>query len=220
MKHILVVDDDLDIHALFKTYFKDLDYKVHFAENVKEALVHLEHDDIAFVFLDIIIGDNETSYKILNECGDRPFFLMSSHITELFCERIVSNHANILDCLAKPFSKKNILKLLADYQDDAYEVTKFNPEDDTHFVKGHREDIGDNTTLVEGQCDGQEVTKVVKGSNENLLESSKVISGEKNKEVNTLVRGKSETKDDSKTVFHNDTSLIDDREILKIKHLI
>ena len=220
MRHILVVDDDLDIHALFKTYFKDLDYRVHFAANVKEALIHLEHDDIAFVFLDIIIGDNETSYQILNECENRPFFLMSSHITDLFCERIVSNHSNILDCLAKPFSKKSVLRLLRDYQSDAFEVTKFNPKDEVHFVKGHRKDIGESITHVEGQYEGKESAQVVKGSFDDLSEESQKVSGEREQpEENTLVKGKSDPKDDSRTVFHNDTSQINDQEILKIKHL-
>ncbi len=208
MKHILIVDDDLDIHALFKIHFKDLNFKLHFATNVEEALIHLEHDDIAFIFLDIIIGDNETSYRILKNSGDRPVFLMSSHITDVFCQRIVEKNINILDCLAKPFTKKEIVNLLSSYKGFEYGSTKFNPNEEIHLVKGQGEDIGEESFRIDGFLEEESESELVRGTKEDLTEAVNIVSGEN-----------LESSDEPLVIISGENSHINNREILKIKHL-
>ncbi|ATH07547.1 hypothetical protein BIY24_06190 [Halobacteriovorax marinus] len=221
MKHILIVDDDLDIHGLFKIHFKDLDYKLHFATDVEEALIHLEHDDVAFIFLDIIIGDNETSHRILRNSGDRPIFLMSSHITDDFCQRVVEKNVNILDCLAKPFTKKDIVNLLSDYKNFAYGKKKFNPNEDTHFVEGKREDIGEEHINVKGHKELSESIQLISGD-EPIAEKAEVVRGgehEEEEEVIHVTSDLNEDFDEHFTIVSGDYSEPDREEVMRVKRL-
>lgn len=219
MKHILVVDDDLDIHALFKIHFRDLNCKLHFATDVDQALIHLEHDDIAFIFLDIIIGDNETSYRILRNTGDRPIFLMSSHITESFSERVLKKNQNILDCLSKPFGKTEVMRLLIDHIDEAYGSTKFNPNDEVHFIEGHGEDIGEDQLLVKGEFQEDGSTEVVRGKSDEEKDILVISSDEEEDNFIKVQSEFAEDFDDQFVVVSGKVSTEDQSEILKIKHI-
>ncbi|WP_372651470.1 ankyrin repeat domain-containing protein [Halobacteriovorax sp.] len=216
MKHILIVDDDLDIHRLLKIHFKGLDYRLHFAFDNETALIHLEHEDIAFIFLDIVIGNNETSHKVLKKSGRRPIFLMSSYLTDAYCQRVLEKNVTILDCLPKPFTKDEILNLLEKYKEFEYGGTKFDSSKDTHTVKGKGEDIGDESFDIKGFDEGGDERQVVQGAKEDLNDETQVVSGKKNnKDGKQVVKGAKENLTDTSEVVSGEKDSQESKQIVK-----
>gem|GEM_PF-5817990 len=216
MKHILIVDDDLDIHTLLKIHFKGLNYRLHFAFDNASALIHLEHEDISFIFLDIIIGNNETSHQILDKSGQRPIFLMSSHLTDDYCRRVLKKNTNILDCLPKPFTKDEILSLIDKYKEYEFEPTAFDPESEVHVVKGRGEDIGEESIGVDGAKEDKEGAQVVSGTKDELSDEASLVSGKKNKEdEKQIVKGSKDDLSDEAEIVSGEKDSKEAKQVVK-----
>lgn len=214
MKNILIVDDDLDIHELFKVEFKKANYKLFFAKNDLEAIEKVKNEYISVIFLDIILGTNQTSQNVIAQSNKTPVLLMSSHITDEYKSAILKKDSTIVDCIRKPFKKgemlERVMTLLTgfelseeDEQSTLVSADNVNQTEDTQLVSGNTDKDeaqqiieGDNKDLGEGSC-------LVKGAPEDVDKSKEVIAGDREDlgEDSQLVKGSKDEEDKFKQVI-------------------
>ena len=188
MKNILIVDDDPDIHELFKLELNSSSFRLFFAHDSHSAIEFLKSEYIAMIFLDIILGENETSQVVMNYSKNTPVFLMSSHITDDYHNTILSKNTSIIDCMKKPFDKGDILKRVEsldcsslDELDDSntkVSNTTDNLTEEAVRVTGSPEQQNDYSTSISGVTDNlEDDTLLVKGQKEEQDLHKEVIKG-------------------------------------------
>ncbi|WP_127715777.1 ankyrin repeat domain-containing protein [Halobacteriovorax sp. HLS] len=189
MGNILVVDDDLDIHALFKVEFKKSPHKLFFAKNAMEAVEALKSEYIGVVFLDIILGSNETSQSVVSKVKNVPVLLMSSYITDDYKENILQKNTSIVDCLKKPFKKGIMLEKATQYL--ASQGEDNTEQENSTTIKSTTQNMTDEATLVAGSGQDAEDSQLVKGHSEDEDNTVTKIEGvtDSIKEESTLVKG-------------------------------
>lgn len=187
MRNILVVDDDVDIHAFIENEFNDSCYKVFCAKGVDDAIVLLKERKFTCIFLDIILGENETSMSVLKYGHEIPIFLISAHITDEYKENILHKDSNIVDCIKKPFNKGQLFKMILDLEstnnitEEIKEMKStavaLNTENETHVVKGEA-DLKKEVNVVSGIIEEDNKSLLVKGSGEeNVNENAQKVEG-------------------------------------------
>ncbi len=93
---ILIVDDDSDIRDLMTLELKKQGHEVSYAVSSEEAIESLRLQYIDLVFLDIVLGDNETSHRVVEYIystentinSNIPIILMSAYMDEKYQEHV------------------------------------------------------------------------------------------------------------------------------------
>ncbi len=139
---ILVVDDDQDILNFFNIAISGHSYEMVAAKNPEEAIKQLDENQFLCVFLDIVMGKNLTSEKVLSKLkqmpSSPPVIVMSAHMQTDYGIKLKKKGIQIVDTLKKPISKAQILNsiqgsplkniLIVDDDPDILAFAKF----DTH----------------------------------------------------------------------------------------
>jgi CheY-like chemotaxis protein len=215
MKNILIVDDDFDIHGLFKVELKSPDIKLFFANDADGAIEILKTEYINITFLDIILGVNQTSQAVMSYSKTTPVFLMSAHITEEYTKTILDKHTSIVDCIKKPFEKGELLERVL-----AFDFDKWVEENEIDVtISGATDDIQDENSLVKGSPEEEEEKIKIEGATDNIEEGSELVKGSKEedeeetrisgatdeiKEETELVKGEKEEEDKFKETIEGE----------------
>lgn len=107
-KHILVVDDDLDIRTIVKATLEKDGYSVFLAETGLDALAKLERVNPDIVVLDIVLPDlsgTEVCTKI-RAMSDVPIIFLSGKSDDI--DRIIGLELGADDYLTKPFNPREL----------------------------------------------------------------------------------------------------------------
>jgi DNA-binding response OmpR family regulator len=108
-KHILIVDDDLDLRALMADYLRDSGYEITVAGDGHEMREALAEQTIDLLTLDLMLP-NEDGLSLLRwirEQNGPPVIIVSARGDET--DRIVGLEMGADDYLAKPFSPRELL---------------------------------------------------------------------------------------------------------------
>jgi CheY-like chemotaxis protein len=214
MKNILIVDDDLDIHGLFKVEFKNSNYKLFFAKDDIEAIEFIKNEYISVIFLDIILGTNQTSKNVVSYSKGTPIFLMSSFITDEYKNSILKKDSAIIDCIKKPFKKTEMLEKVKAL---LISLNMKEELDESTLVNGNDEENLEESQVLKGSADTPDDSQLVKGTSEET-EEDQVISGESEDlgEETSLVKGSPIEEDDHKETISGDKEdLGDESELVK-----
>jgi len=123
---IFVVDDEIELLEVIKSYLEKEAYKVTTFSDAKSALAAVD-DDVDLWLLDIMLGAGASGYDIIREINSsnpKPVIFMSARDQEF--DRILGLEMGSEDYITKPFSMRemilrvnNIIKRFAGSQGDA-----------------------------------------------------------------------------------------------------
>ena len=114
---ILVVEDHKDLRELVVLFLHSRGYEVLQAANGAEAIQKAVSGDPKFILLDIRLPDMngvEVARQILRLRPDVPIVgWTADYVSKSYLETLLQ--AGFIDCLQKPFSLSEVLKLLEKY---------------------------------------------------------------------------------------------------------
>ncbi|MBN2878646.1 MAG: response regulator transcription factor [Clostridia bacterium] len=126
MYSIFVVDDEIELLEVIKSYLEKEEYKVTTFSDAKSALAAVD-DDVDLWLLDIMLGAGASGYDIIrkiNSSNPKPVIFMSARDQEF--DRILGLEMGSEDYITKPFSMRemilrvnNIIKRYAGSQSEA-----------------------------------------------------------------------------------------------------
>ena len=104
MYHILICDDEQDIVNALKIYLNDADYILHEANNGRESLAILEHEDIHLVLLDIMMPemDGMEAMVKIREKSNVPIILLTAKSED--SDKVLGLTVGADDYVTKPFN--------------------------------------------------------------------------------------------------------------------
>ncbi len=104
MYNILVCDDENDIRSAIKIYLSGDGYNIYEAENGKQALDVIEHEDIHLVLMDIMmpVMDGINALAKLREKYNIPVIMLTAKSQDI--DKIVGLNAGADDYITKPFN--------------------------------------------------------------------------------------------------------------------
>ena len=104
MYNILVCDDENDIRSAIKIYLSGDGYNIYEAENGKQALDVIEHEDIHLVLMDIMmpVMDGIHALAKLREKYNIPVIMLTAKSQDI--DKIVGLNAGADDYITKPFN--------------------------------------------------------------------------------------------------------------------
>ncbi len=107
--HILVVDDDLEIRELVKTYLEKNGYIVYTSHNGNQKWKILEHSHIDLIVLDIMLPgtDGLELCRTIRGQSKIPIIMLTARGDEM--DRVLGLEMGADDYLAKPFSARELL---------------------------------------------------------------------------------------------------------------
>lgn len=107
--HILVVDDDLEIRELVKTYLEKNGYSVTTAHDGNQMWKMLEHSHIDLIVLDIMLPgtDGLELCRNIRSQSKTPIIMLTARGDEM--DRVIGLEMGADDYLAKPFSARELL---------------------------------------------------------------------------------------------------------------
>lgn len=108
-RHLLVVDDDIDILDLVVTYLESEGFRVSSSENAEKALEIVRNDKPDLAILDIILGNSDgfTLYRDIQKIVDVAVIFLSGKGEEI--ERIIGLELGADDFITKPFNPRELL---------------------------------------------------------------------------------------------------------------
>ena len=110
MKHtILLVEDELGIRETVKIFLKSQNYEVIEAENGKEGLEALKHNDIHLAIVDIMmpVMDGLTMTMKLREVSDIPVIFLTAKTEDI--DKITGLNLGADDYITKPFEPMELI---------------------------------------------------------------------------------------------------------------
>ena len=149
MKHILIVEDDMDIHHLIKEVLIKEDYSTFDAYSGTEALMVLEKEKIDLILLDLMLpGLN--GEEIIKRIQNIPIIVISAKIAPEDKVNVLLEGAN--DYITKPFNTEELLarikvqlRLQENKEKKVMEDSKINYKDMTLEADNHTLSIKDST---------------------------------------------------------------------------
>lgn len=104
MPNILICDDEKDIVNALKIYLSDPDYHIFEANNGKEALDIVSHNEIHLVLLDIMmpVMDGITALSKIRELSNVPVILLTAMSEDT--DKILGLNVGADDYITKPFN--------------------------------------------------------------------------------------------------------------------
>lgn len=122
-KHkILLLDDDKEIHLIFKKFLEGTKFSLESAHTLDEALLKIEKESFSFIFIDVILENDQVSAEIFNSIKSisknylTPVVIIGRHINEEFSNHVFGKNENIVLTLKKPIAKNDFLNVLNSYQ--------------------------------------------------------------------------------------------------------
>lgn len=114
INHVLLIDDDKQFHASFKSVIESDEVKCFFAANSKQAIEILSKNDINLIFLDLDLGD-EKGIDILPELTvfNTPICILSGTATVNITVKALKLGA--MDVAEKPLTRDKILDYIKSY---------------------------------------------------------------------------------------------------------
>ena len=118
MKHVLVIDDELQIRDMLKKLLERAGYAVSVAENGSHGLKLFQATHFDIVITDLTMPEKdgmETIKEILAERPDMPIVAMSGgghRFPEYFLPK--AHDAGARTCLRKPFRGSELIKVVAE----------------------------------------------------------------------------------------------------------
>jgi DNA-binding response OmpR family regulator len=106
---VLVVDDEIKILEVVKSYLLREKYRVLTAENGKDALALLQNNPVSLLLLDLMLPDlsGEEICKKVRASSDMPIIMMTAKIEE---ENIIHGlNMGADDYVTKPFSPRQLV---------------------------------------------------------------------------------------------------------------
>ena len=106
---ILVVDDELKITEIVKSYLERSGFIVYTAYTGKEAFEHFKRGDISLIILDLMLPDarGEDICRIIREVSDVPIIMLTAKIEEEDILKGLNLGAD--DYITKPFSPRQLV---------------------------------------------------------------------------------------------------------------
>jgi DNA-binding response OmpR family regulator len=106
---VLVVDDELKILEIVKSYLERNGYRALTAKNGREALAMLQKDEVSLVLLDLMLPDlpGEELCRRVREESDLPIIMMTAKVEEQDIIRGLNMGAD--DYVTKPFSPRELM---------------------------------------------------------------------------------------------------------------
>lgn len=149
MKHILIVEDDMDIHHLIKEVLRKENYSTFDAYSGTEALMVLEKEKIDLILLDLMLpGLN--GEEIIKRIQNIPIIVISAKIAPEDKVNVLLEGAN--DYITKPFNTEELLarikvqlRLQENKEKKVMEDSKINYKDMTLEADNHTLSIKDST---------------------------------------------------------------------------
>ena len=149
MKHILIVEDDMDIHHLIKEVLRKENYSIFDAYSGTEALMVLEKEKIDLILLDLMLpGLN--GEEIIKRIQNIPIIVISAKIAPEDKVNVLLEGAN--DYITKPFNTEELLarikvqlRLQENKEKNVMEDSKINYKDMTLEADNHTLSIKDST---------------------------------------------------------------------------
>jgi DNA-binding response OmpR family regulator len=110
LSHILVIDDDPDIHAFIKHDLKNQPFNIVSAYTIDEAVDALGAYDFTFALIDILLGNNESSNEIIRYLKQDtssnnkflPFAIMSSRMDDEYARKVLLKGPSVFSTFKKP----------------------------------------------------------------------------------------------------------------------
>lgn len=211
-KKVLVVDDDIDIISLISLELKRKGFQIECASNIDEALSKLDNEKFFCAFVDIVLGENITSEKIVNHLNNEtdclnyklPVILMSAHLSDDFEETILTKTDVIFRAIKKPIN----LEVITDTLETLYSTILLeNGVESTNSSKEKEEspdlleDLVGTLSEIFDESDGVlNKDKTIVHGEENIFEDDfSRVTGEENieDENKTVVKGFQEDEDKS-----------------------
>ena len=113
MYHIVLVEDEVDLSNLIKTYLEKESYQVTQFFHGRDALAYLEqiHEPAHLWILDIMLGDEVSGYDIIKEIREKdqnvPVIFTSARDQDL--DKIIGLELGSDDYITKPYSPKELV---------------------------------------------------------------------------------------------------------------
>jgi DNA-binding response OmpR family regulator len=110
---VLVVDDEVKILEVVKSYLQRDGYRALTAENGRNALVLLEENEVSLLLLDLMLPDlsGEEICKRVRSYSDMPIIMMTAKVEE---ENIIHGlNLGADDYVTKPFSPRQLMARVA-----------------------------------------------------------------------------------------------------------
>lgn len=153
LKKVLVVDDELKIVEVVKSFLESKGFTVFFAENGKEALDLFDRENIAIIILDLMLPDmtGEEICMIIRKKSRVPIIMLTAKVEE--SDMLKGLNIGADDYITKPFSLKalhaRIEAVLRRSSTDLiplYNKTSFNNEDlevdfESHIIKKNQIEV-------------------------------------------------------------------------------
>jgi len=107
--HVLIVDDDIEIRNLLRTYLERHDYRVSTAANGREMRAVMEQSRPDLIILDLMLPgeDGLVLCRNLRVGSNVPIIMLTAHGEET--DRIVGLEMGADDYVPKPFSPRELL---------------------------------------------------------------------------------------------------------------
>lgn len=108
LKKILIVDDEVKIIEVVKSFLESKGFSVVFAENGKEALNIFENEQIAMILLDLMLPDmtGEEICALIRKKSRVPIIMLTAKVEE--SDLIKGLNIGADDYITKPFSLKEL----------------------------------------------------------------------------------------------------------------
>lgn len=107
--HVLIVDDDIEIRNLLRTYLERHDYRVSTAANGREMRAVMEQSRPDLIILDLMLPgeDGLVLCRNLRVGSNVPIIMLTAHGEEM--DKIVGLEMGADDYVPKPFSPRELL---------------------------------------------------------------------------------------------------------------
>ncbi|HAZ14595.1 MAG: hypothetical protein A2X86_00825 [Bdellovibrionales bacterium GWA2_49_15] len=123
---VLILDDDPDIINFLTHEFKKNSITVEPAKDVEEALGLLQKQAYFCAVVDIVLGPNKTSEKVvqflkegpIESARKTPLIITSAFMNPEYAKKIEERGINIYKAIPKPFRPGQISKIILQLQDD------------------------------------------------------------------------------------------------------
>ena len=130
MYHIALVEDEVDLSNLIKTYLEKEDYQVIQLFHGRDTLEHLEQTNkkVNLWILDIMLGDEVSGYDIIKKIREKdqnvPVIFTSARDQDL--DKIIGLELGSDDYITKPYSPKELVLRINNIMKRVYKEGKQN----------------------------------------------------------------------------------------------
>ncbi|MGB4985157.1 MAG: response regulator transcription factor [Erysipelotrichaceae bacterium] len=149
-KVICVVEDEIDLNRLVKSYLEKEGYEVRDYYTYDQALAHINDDDVHLWLLDIML-DDKSGFDLLDgirqQTTNIPIIFMSARDKEF--DRIIGLEKGSDDYITKPFSPKELVLRVNNVIKRTYKNEKEKIEIDGYVIDENKRKVFLNNEEVD-----------------------------------------------------------------------